>query len=153
MNITEKIKTFEDACRELGIDAEKWQAENRADRLDKDVLAYLKLRIIAQALNNGWKPSFAEDEYRYYPWFDLLAQGEIDGLNEEWKKSHRLWLFGGVSHYGSNCGLAFSFSRSAWSFANSSVSARLAVKTAKLAEYFGQQFIDIWADYVYWGQH
>ena len=40
--------------------------------------------------------------------------------------SGQLWIFGGDSYYGSNCGLAFSASHYAWSLATSHLSARLA---------------------------
>lgn len=55
--------------------------------------------------------------------------------------SGQLWLFGGYSNSGSDCGLAFAFSYDAWSAAYASFSARLAyygsvnkVSAAKLAE-------------------
>ena len=52
-----------------------------------------------------------------------------------------LWLFGGASNYGSDCGLASALSSHAWSYASSTLSARLAyygdvrkVSAARLAE-------------------
>jgi len=55
--------------------------------------------------------------------------------------SGQLWLFGGTSYYGSNCGLASASSASAWSYSNAALSARLAyygsvnkVSAARLAE-------------------
>lgn len=151
--VTERIKTFEDACNELGEENVLVQAYRTAEFNTSgnqndvsDVVAYLKLRVIAEALNEGWKPQFTTDEYRYYPWFYLYTQEEIDNLDEEKKKS--LWLFGGGSSHGAACGLAFASSTSAWSNSSAHLSARLAVKSEALAKYFGQQFIDIWSDYV-----
>ena len=60
----------------------------------------------------------------------------------------QLVMFGGASPYGVSCGLACVSSGSAWSNAFSNISARLAVKSEELADYFGKQFIGIWADYV-----
>lgn len=74
-DVKERIKTFEDACREIGIDAEAWSRDKISLGLEPDVLAFLKLRIIVKALNEGWEPQFIEDEYRYYPWF-ILYTGE-----------------------------------------------------------------------------
>ena len=71
--VRERIKTFEDACREIGIDAEAWNRDKISLGLEPDVLAFLKLRIIVKALNEGWEPQFIEDEYRYYPWFILYT--------------------------------------------------------------------------------
>ena len=150
--VTERIKTFHDAYCELGnehpfvISYEKYV--NTASGEEADVIAYLKLRIIAAALNEGWEPKFTEDETRYYPWFTLWTEEELAQKSEEWKKEHSLWLFGGYSSDGSACGLAVSNSYDAWSNSAAYISARLAVKSKELAVYFGKQFIEIWADYV-----
>ena len=151
--VTERIKTFEDACNELGEENVLVQAYRTAEFNTSgnqndvsDVVAYLKLRVIAEALNEGWEPQFTKDEYRWYPLFYLYTQEEIDKMDEENKK--KLWLFGGDSYNGSYCGLASADSDSACSYSYSRVSARLAVKSEALATYFGQQFIDIWSNYV-----
>lgn len=151
--VTERIKTFEDACNELGEENVLVQAYRTAEFNTSgnqndvsDVVAYLKLRVIAEALNEGWEPQFTTDEYRWYPWFYLYTQEEIDKMDEEKKK--KLWLFGGSSSHGSASGLAYAFSDLAWSHSFSDLATRLAVKSEALAKYFGQQFIDIWSDYV-----
>lgn len=148
--VTERIKTFEDAVKATGMTLPF--DDNQLSYLPKDVVAYMKLRVIAAALNELHEttldefPKFTTDEYRWYPWFYLYTQEEIDKMDEEKKK--KLWLFGGDSYSGSFCGLAFANSSSAWSNSGSAFSARLAVKSEALAKYFGQQFIDIWSDYV-----
>ena len=154
--VTERIKTFEDARKEVRRLAECGNEvlanllcdyESNADNiLTKSTLAYMKLCIIAAALNEGWEPHFTTDEDRWYPWFFLYTQEEIDKMDEEKKK--KLRLFGGGSDYGSVCGLAYASSYFVWSNSGSNISARLAVKSEALAKYFGQQFIDIWSDYV-----
>lgn len=149
--VTERIKTFEDAYNALGEVNPLCKHYDNMRYLEdelpgKDILAYLKLRIIAAALNEGWTPQFIEDERRYYPFFYLYTQQEIDEMSEDDKK--KLWLFGGSSNYVSGCGLASAPSYSIWSSSNSSRSARLAVKNYDLALYFGKQFIEIWSDYV-----
>ena len=148
-DVTERIKTFDDAVRELGENhplVKEWAVLGQ--NLSPDLEAYLRLRIITAALNEGWEPQFTEDECRWYPWFTLWTEEELKDKTEEWKKEHSLWLFGGVSSHGSYCGLAFSHSSFAWSDSFANVSARLAVKSKELAVYFGKQFIEIWADYV-----
>ena len=151
--VTERIKTFEDACKELGEENVLVQAYRTAEFNTSgnqndvsDVVAYLKLRVIAEALNEGWEPQFTTDEYRWYPWFYLYTQEEIYNMDEEEKK--KLWLFGGNSGAGAACGLAYAASSNLWSGSSSGISFRLAVKSEALAKYFGQQFIDIWSDYV-----
>lgn len=148
--VTERIKTFDDAVRATGMTLPF--DDNQLSYLPKDVVAYMKLRVVAAALNGLTNdtldefPKFTKDECRWYPWFYLYTQKEIDNMDEEKKK--RLWLFGGGSYYGAYCGLAAAYSRAAGSSSSAGFSARLAVKTEELAVYFGQQFIDIWSDYV-----
>ena len=149
MPVTERIKTFEDALRELGTPEKEINGFfEKYESLGKDVVAYLKLRVIAEALNEGWKPQFTTEEYRWYPWFTLWTEEELKDKSEQWKKDRALWLFGGYSADGAACGLASAASADAWSYSYSSFSARLAVKSEELAVYFGKQFISIWADYV-----
>ena len=148
--VTERIKTLEDAVKATGMTLPF--DDNQLSYLPKDVVAYMKLRVIAAALNGLTEdtidefPKFTVDEYRYYPWFYLYTQEAIGKMDEDKKKT--LWLFGGTSNSGAHCGIAVADSRYAWSLSYAPFSARLAVKSEELAKYFGQQFIDIWSDYV-----
>ena len=148
--ITERIKTFEDACNELGDEhplvKEYWGVININLDIKQDLISYLKLRIICAALNEGWEPQFTNDEYRYYPWFFLYTQEDIDKMDEEKKK--KLWRFRVYSITGSDFVLAYANTHCTWSTDLSSFSVRIAVKSKELSEYFGNQFIDIWADYL-----
>ena len=150
--VIERIKTFENAMEELGEDntfvKEYWAVVNVEIELSADIMAFLKLRIIAAALNDGWIPQFTDEEVRWYPWFTLWTKEELADKSEEWKKDRALWLFGGDSAVGASCGLASASSYYAWSASYALISARLAVKNEELAVYFGKQFISIWADYV-----
>lgn len=148
--VTERVKTFEDACKELGIDAEAIQQQwQDAGITMLDEVAYQKLRIITAALNEGWEPEFKEDEYRYYPYCILYTKAEIEQKDDEWKDEHnlQLWLGSGASNCGAYCGLAYANSYDAWSLATADVSARLAHKTEELAIYSGKQFTELWANY------
>lgn len=145
-NVMERIKTFEDACNELGIDYNEWTQDKKELGLEADVIAYLKLRIIAAALNEGWKPQFTTDEYRYFPWFCLYTQSEIDEMNEEDK--HRV-VFRSHSYAHAYGGVACAYAIYDSSFTFTSIGSRLAFKTRELAEYAGLQFVEIWADYVF----
>lgn len=151
--ITERVKTFEDACKELGEDhklVQQFKAIKTAIAEDKEATAYFKLCIITAALNEGWKPDFTNDEeYRYYPWLCLWTNEELEQKTDAWKdeRNLQLWL-GGVSSYnGAACGLAFANSTNAWSYADAYLSARLAHKTEELAIYSGKQFTELWANY------
>lgn len=151
--ITERVKTFEDACKELGEDhklVQQFKAIQEAIAEDKEATAYFKLGIITAALNEGWKPDFTNDnEYRYYPYLCLWTKEELEEKDEAWKDDHnlQLWVGGGYSNDGAYCGLACASLYSAWSVADASLSARLAHKTEELAIYSGKQFTELWTNY------
>ena len=149
--ITERIKTFTDAVDELGSEhplVKQYMAANGNEAFTRNTIAYIKLQIVAAALNEGWRPQFSEYEYRWSPWFTLWTEEELKEKSEEWKAKHKLWWFGGFSDLGASCGLASVYSGNAWSLADLSISARLAVKSEEISDYFGNQFIDIWAEYL-----
>ena len=68
------IKTFEDACAKLHLNPETVLPDliGFPSQHQKALLSHAKLVIIAEALNDGWKPNWDDDvEYKYYPWFDM----------------------------------------------------------------------------------
>lgn len=156
--VTERIKTFEDACNELGEDhpmvhvyralvARTGKTEQSlAEWMGKDVVAYLKLRIITEALNEGWHPKFTEDEYRYYPWFYIYTKEEYDNFSEE-EKRRRVGRAINVAYADGGLVCSFVNNASTSPYVNSGV--RLAFSNRDLAEYAGRQFINIWADFVF----
>lgn len=143
-DIKERVKTFDDALAILGNDNQAvidYYAV--ADKTcTKDILAFAKLRVIAEALNEGWITTFRKGEYRYYPWFYTYSKSEFDNLDERCRVVGR----GGV-YAGAYCGLVYASAYSASS--GSYTGSRLAFKTRELAEYCGMQFLDIWADYIF----
>lgn len=147
--VTERVKTFEDACNELGAEHElvlawiSWKSHGL--RNQPDIEAYLKLRIICTALNDGWEPQFTEDEWRYYPWFWLYTQDEINNMNEDEKTDRRLMSTG--DYQTGYAGLAYANSYTAPSYAHTYFGSRLCLKRDTLAVYCGKQFIDILADF------
>lgn len=151
--ITERVKTFEDACKELGENhklVQQFKAIQEAIAEDKEATAYFKLGIITAALNEGWEPDFTNDnEYRYYPYLCLWTKEELEDKDEAWKDEHnlQLWRGGGSSNFGSDCGLAAANSINAWSLASAYIAARLAHKTEELAIHSGKQFTELWANY------
>lgn len=123
-DIRVRIKTFEDACTELGENHQYVRAYREWMRISyaecEDITAYMKLRIITAALNEGWKPTFDKDEERWYPWFKI-KQGGLVYANAGYAGSYS-YTFRGV---------------------------RLVFKSKELAEYAGKQFIDIYKDFCY----
>lgn len=151
-DIMERVKTFEDACRELGEDHPFVRSYNgyannihENNKNDTDILAYLKLRIICAALNEGWEPQFTEDEWRYYPWFTLWTEDELSEKSDEWKTDRHLISTG--EYQTDYAGLVYAASNHAPSSTNAYIGSRLCLKSDTLAVYCGKQFINIWADF------
>ena len=114
--------------------------------ISSDLVAYLKLRIITAALNEGWTPQFAKDEYRYYPWFWLYTKEEIAKMNKEERK--KCVLFGGAASHGAAAGFAAANSYSAPSHTSAAVGSRLCFKSSALAKYAGEQFAEIYFAFI-----
>ena len=61
---------------------------------------------------------------------------------------NRLVLWGGNASNGAGCGLAFAYSDIDWSHSLASIGSRLAVKSSEIAIYFGEQFKELWKDFL-----
>ena len=153
--VTERIKTFEDALKELGdkhplVLQYKECFDNYLDGAKNedvaDIVAYLKLRIIAAALNEGWTPQFTVGERRWFPWFVLYTQDEINRMDKE-QRGRVVYRSG--SFAASAGGVAYAAAPHDSSATYSYIGSRLAFKTENVARYAGKQFLDIWADYVF----
>lgn len=121
-DITERIKTYGDVCKELGIDETSITFSGSFDSDDiASILAYNKLRNITRALNEGWTPDWENgDELKYYNWLNM----------------------------NSSAASRFSFGACGCVVAVSSVAARLCFKSRELAEYAGKQFEDIYREFM-----
>jgi hypothetical protein len=148
--IKERVKTFEDACNVLGDEhplvKEYWGVVNVDLDITQDLIAYLKLRIITAALNEGWEPQFTEDECRHYPWFEFFTQSELNAMSEDEKgrvvgrASSNSFAYVGLAYAGAYFPSSYPF----FDFGS-----RLAFKTRELAEYAGRQFVELYADFVF----
>ena len=156
--VTERIKTFDDACNELERMAEKGDdtaanllsdyESNGNNILVKQTLATMKLSIIAYALNEGWQPQFTKDECRWYPLFTFLTEKELNEMSDEFKSKHNICLFGGESHDDAYCCIVYADLYIEWASSHAHFPFLIAVKSEEIAKFFGNQFIDIWADYI-----
>lgn len=119
--ITDRVKTYEDACRELSMNP---LDENKLMKLGltKHDIAYQKLVTIAKSLNEGWVPNVCDNSvYRWYPWF--------------------------VTN-GSPSSFAFGDSTCDYAFADAGSGSRLCFKNKELSEYCGKQFIELWKQFI-----
>ena len=153
-DIKERIKTFEDAVNAIGEDhpiVAQYKTINSAFKEADNNLhlfAYTRLAIIAEALNEGWRPEYTEDEYRYYPWFGLYTQEEYDDMDDEDKERCR--FVGRSYNYAvANGGLVYAYADYGSAVSYTNIGSRLAFKSRELAIYCGKQFIEIWINYLF----
>lgn len=123
--ITQRVKTYEQACKVLGINPKTLPIVSKiTEDMRNYILAHYKLTIITQALNEGWKPDWNNtNEWKYTVWYSIKA----DSKNTN----------------GSGFIDSYFFS---W-FSGSFVSSRLLFKSSELALYSGKQFKKLWKDY------
>ena len=118
-NITDRVKSFEDACQVLGISTNVPEVKGLPRKHQKAIIANYKLIVIAEALNEGWKPNWQDsDEYKYYPWFDMSNPA----------------------------GVGYSYTNGTASSTYAYIGSRLCLKNRELAIYFGQTFTDLFND-------
>ncbi|OAV65498.1 hypothetical protein Barb6XT_02384 [Bacteroidales bacterium Barb6XT] len=132
-SITDRVKSYEDACAELGLEPARDEALTGV-YLSKDELAYRKLKAIVKALNEGWEPEYSDEEWRY---FLKAKRGEDGRVLARWCNSS--YTYGGVA-----CASADNDS----SDTDASIGSRLAFKTRELARYAGKTFEALYADYL-----
>ena len=126
-NITDRVKTYADACAVLGIKETLPDVGGLRPKDRPSVTAYYKLIVIAQALNEGWEPDWTnENEPKYFPWFYF-----------DRKKNKA-------------AGFAYANARNAPTDSNAYFGSRLCFKTEALCEYAARQFeplYDAWILY------
>ncbi|MBD5210985.1 MAG: hypothetical protein HDS77_06945 [Bacteroidales bacterium] len=148
--VMERVKTFDDACHELGethplVQALNLFEKNMGENTNSmpDVLAFLKLRLVTAALNEGWAPDWNDKQQRkWYPWFYIYSEEEYNNLSEE----DKCRVVGRACNYaGAYGGLVYASANYASSYAYAGSGSRLAFKSKELAKYCGEQFGELWA--------
>ena len=120
-DVRDRVKTYEDACAELGRYPYNEDALMKLG-LTRNDIAYQKMVVIVEALNEGWKPDVCDSNVRrWYPWF---------------------------KPNGSPSSFAFHVSYYVHEYAFAGSGSRLALKDEELAEYCGVQFIDLWKEII-----
>lgn len=117
-DVTERVKTFEDALRETGRPGVPEFSDVPEDLRDYFKAQY-KMVVIAEALNEGWKADWTDgSQKKWFPWFFVSSSGFA--------------FYDTHSFYCSSPGAGDS--------------SRLCFKTEALARYAGKQFVQIWDD-------
>lgn len=107
------IRTFEDACEHLGVDVPVFES------LTTDVIAYLKLKIIIKAVNEGWVPDWNNKaQKKWSPWFVLSS------------------------------GFGFAHSIYRYDLTGANVGSRLCFESEEKSTYVAKQFLEIYEDFL-----
>lgn len=121
MKITDRIKSFEDACKALEIETTIPGFQFLPESDQNALIAHYKLIVICRALNEDWTPDWENGEWdKWYPWF---------------------WMDN------SSAPGRFSFNLSADLSTYSAVGSRLCYRSQEISDYAGKQFEDLYRQY------
>ena len=137
------IRSYEDACKALGESVDEETLKNAG--VPKHIIAQMKLELICKALWGGEVkvyPSPDGNRIYWYPYFALYNQSEVEGMDDE----ERGCLLSATAAHGAHAGFGYlhAHHRSSYSYAHSGF--RLCLDTEEKAEYFGKQFLKLWAE-------
>lgn len=131
-DITERIKKFEDALQEVWeTRPEVWDEWELIEKLQgeatRSLVAYFKLGVITEALNEGWTPNWNDTtQKKWYPWF---------------------YIVGGSADNGAYAGLGDVISAYGAADSDSYLGSRLCCCSEKIATYAGTQFRELYQDF------
>lgn len=137
------IRSYEDACVALGesMDVEKLVAAG----VPNHIIAQMKLEHICKALwggENKCQPTADGSKVWWYPVMALWTPGEISNMSDDERRA----LLSASAYNGAAAGFGYliAYLRSSHSYARSGF--RLCLDTEEKAEYFGKQFVELWAE-------
>ncbi len=109
------IKTFEDACKELELDpSEVFSCSDTSDEI-----AYMKLKAVIRAINQGWIPDWNNsDEKKWWPYFNFSS------------------------------GFGFSYADYNYDNTNTNVSSHLCFESEEKAVHAGKTFIKLFEEFI-----
>lgn len=127
-DITNRVKSYADACKVLGIEPMD-EDSMKAQGFRPDEIARRQLETITEALNEGWKPNWADtDEYKFYPWFYIeVSEVQTEGT------------------IGALAGLSCARTGGAAAFTHANFGSRLCFHDRETARYAGRTFTDLYA--------
>lgn len=137
------IRSYEDACEALGesLDVERLVAAG----VPNHIIAQMKLEHICKALwggENKCQPTADGSKVWWYPVMALWTPNEISNMSDDERRA----LLSANAHYGATAGFGYlsAYSRRSWTRADGAF--RLCLDTEEKAEYFGKQFVELWAE-------
>lgn len=137
------IRSYEDACVALGesMDVEKLVAAG----VPNHIIAQMKLEHICKALwggENKCQPTADGSKVWWYPVMALWTPGEISNMSDDERRA----LLSASAASGASAGFGYLHARSRSSSSSAYSGFRLCLDTEEKAEYFGKQFVELWAE-------
>lgn len=137
------IRSYEDACVALGesLDVEKLVAAG----VPNHIIAQMKLEHICKALwggENKCQPTADGSKVWWYPVMALWTPGEISNMSDD----ERGALLSAFADYGATAGFGILAANFRSSLSHAASGFRLCLDTEEKAEYFGKQFVELWAE-------
>lgn len=137
------IRSYEDACVALGesLDVEKLVAAG----VPNHIIAQMKLEHICKALwggENKCQPTADGSKVWWYPVMALWTPGEISNMSDDERGA--LLAADASAGAGAGFGSLDAYGRGSWTYADGAF--RLCLDTEEKAEYFGKQFVELWAE-------
>ena len=137
------IRSYEDACKALGESVDEETLSEAG--VPKHIIAQMKLELICKALWGGEVKVYPDPDGNriyWYPYFALYNQSEVEGMGDE----ERGCLLSALADFGANAGFGCLFAYIRSSYSDASCGFRLCLDTEEKAEYFGKQFLELWAE-------
>lgn len=147
------IKTYEDACEALGAGSVLNEPNPVMNlfgmeyKVPPHIIALMKLETISRALwGRTWepKPDAEGSKNFYYPVFALYTQQEIEDMDED----EREGLLSASANNSVTAGFNYMWTNNSSSHKSAGISSRLYQEDSEKAEYFGKQFLELWAEYL-----
>lgn len=137
------IRSYEDACVALGesLDVEKLVAAG----VPNHIIAQMKLEHICKALwggENKCQPTADGSKVWWYPVMALWTPGEISNMSDD----ERGALLSADAYGGASAGFGYLYANNRRSWTRATGAFRLCLDTEEKAEYFGKQFVELWAE-------
>lgn len=137
------IRSYEDACVALGesMDVEKLVAAG----VPNHIIAQMKLEHICKALwggENKCQPTADGSKVWWYPVMALWTPGEISNMSDDERRA----LLSAGANGGAAAGFGFLDAVGRSSYSDADGGFRLCLDTEEKAEYFGKQFVELWAE-------
>lgn len=137
------IRSYEDACVALGesLDVEKLVAAD----VPAHIIAQMKLEHICKALwggENKCQPTADGSKVWWYPVMALWTPNEISNMSDDERRA----LLSAHAYHGAVAGFGSLIAYRRSSRTNADGAFRLCLDTEEKAEYFGKQFVELWAE-------